>query len=72
MGPIVNLEEPIGKTVGGRRVGDPFSAGMSKEASERWRAALGGVGIPKGVYRFASFAEADEWTMKMLTRPRKS
>lgn len=26
--------------------------------------------IPKGVWRFKSFKEADEWTMKMLTRPR--
>ncbi len=26
--------------------------------------------IPKGVWRFKSFEEADEWTMKMLTRPR--
>ena len=24
----------------------------------------------KGVWRFKSFEEADEWTMKMLTRPR--
>ena len=26
--------------------------------------------IPKGVWRFKSFEEADQWTMKMLTRPR--
>jgi hypothetical protein len=26
--------------------------------------------IPKGVWGFKSFEEADEWTMKMLTRPR--
>ena len=26
--------------------------------------------MPKGVWRFKSFEEADEWTMKMLTRPR--
>jgi hypothetical protein len=25
--------------------------------------------IPRGVFRFKSFEEADEWTMKMLTRP---
>jgi hypothetical protein len=24
--------------------------------------------IPKGVWRFRSFEEKDEWTMKMLTR----
>ncbi len=27
-------------------------------------------GIPKGVWRFKSFEEADQWTMKMLTRAR--
>lgn len=26
--------------------------------------------IPKGVWRFKSFEEADQWTMQMLTRPR--
>lgn len=26
--------------------------------------------MPKGVWRFKSFEEADQWTMKMLTRPR--
>jgi hypothetical protein len=26
--------------------------------------------MPKGVWRFKSFEEADKWTMKMLTRPR--
>jgi hypothetical protein len=28
--------------------------------------------MPKGVWRFKSFEEAEEWRMKMLTRPRKS
>ena len=27
--------------------------------------------LPKGVYRFRSFKESDEWYMTMLTRPRK-
>jgi hypothetical protein len=26
--------------------------------------------VPKGVWRFKSFEEAEQWTMKMLTRPR--
>jgi hypothetical protein len=26
--------------------------------------------VPKGVWRFKSFEEADKWTMEMLTRPR--
>jgi hypothetical protein len=27
--------------------------------------------LPRGVYRFGSFEESEEWTLKMLTRPRK-
>ena len=26
--------------------------------------------VPRGVYRFKSHEELDEWTLKMLTRPR--
>jgi hypothetical protein len=26
--------------------------------------------IPRGVYRFKSHEELDEWTLRMLTRPR--
>jgi len=26
--------------------------------------------MPKGVFRFKSYKEADEWKLKMLTRPR--
>ena len=27
--------------------------------------------LPRGVYRFHSFEESEEWTLKMLTRPPK-
>ncbi|MGH7820026.1 MAG: hypothetical protein ACREQ9_09645 [Candidatus Binatia bacterium] len=27
--------------------------------------------LPKGVHRFHSFEESEEWTLKMLARPRK-
>lgn len=27
--------------------------------------------LPKGVHRFRSFEESDEWILKMLTRPRR-
>jgi hypothetical protein len=26
--------------------------------------------IPRGVYRFKSYEDADQWTLKMLTRPK--
>ncbi len=72
MEPVVNLEETPGKTVGRRKLNDPLMAGLDKAASKEWRAAFGGVGLPKGVYRFDSFEEADEWILKMITRPRKN
>ena len=28
----------------------------------------GNVFVPKGVFRFTSFEEADAWTLKMITR----
>jgi hypothetical protein len=27
--------------------------------------------LPRGVHRFRSFEESEEWTLRMLTRPRK-
>jgi hypothetical protein len=36
------------------------------ETSLRLRA--GKAFVPKGVHRFRSFEESDEWTLKMLTR----
>jgi len=27
--------------------------------------------LPRGVYRFRSFEESEEWTLRMLTRPSK-
>jgi hypothetical protein len=35
-----------------------------------WRQALGEVHIPKGVFRFHTHEEADEWLWKMITLPR--
>lgn len=74
MEPFVNLEEKIGKTVG-RRTGfaNPLSMqGNTKEVMKGWKRALGVPSVPKGVYRFKTHEEADEWMMKMLTRVRKS
>jgi len=46
--------------------------GNRKRDAIAWRKALGGVRIPKGVYRFKTHEEADAWLWKMITRPRKS
>ena len=70
--PVINLDEPIGKWVGRRRPPQPLDPTRStKEESRRWRSAFGGL-FPKGVYRFGTHEEANEWELQMLTRPRMS
>ena len=69
----INFEEHIGKVVGRRGAPNGLDVRHSTKADAiAWRKAFGGVRIPKGVYRFASHAEADEWLWKMITRPRAS
>lgn len=70
MEPIVNLEEEPGKTVGRRRPPtDPLSVKESSRAtSKEWNKAFKSARIPRGVYRFDSHEEADEWMWKMITR----
>jgi len=69
--PLINLEENIGKVVGKRTKApvDPFKTGMDlqtlsaslhRSLKHRWAA--------KGVYRFASHEEADEWMWRMLAQ----
>jgi hypothetical protein len=68
--PFVNLEEKIDKFVGRRtRTPDAFEAGMKlqtlavelhRSLKHRWAA--------KGVYRFKTHEEADEWMNRMLAR----
>lgn len=71
MDPIINLDEPIGKTVGRRTAPNPLRVREGEIAeSEKWRRTFGGIRVPKGVYRFHSHEEADEWLMKHLTRRR--
>ncbi len=64
----INIEEVIGKTVGRRRsVRDPLAVVPGAiAASEQWRAAFGGVGIRKGVYRFKSHEEANASQLERL------
>ena len=70
MQPFINLEENIGKVVGRRtKSPDALQTGMGLQAlaadlhrsfKHRW--------APKGVYRFNSHEEADEWMWKMLAQ----
>jgi hypothetical protein len=67
---VINTEEPIGKTVGRRKVPrDPLSLqGQTKDDMRAWRKAFPTPFVPKGVYRFTSHEEADDWMWKMITR----
>jgi hypothetical protein len=60
--PIVNLEETPGKTVGKiRRTAADYDrlVAASRELMPR-------LPFPKGVYRFRTFQEADEWMHKHM------
>ena len=68
--PHINVEEKIDRLVGKRtQTPDSLNAGMQlqslgaelhKSFKHRW--------APKGVYRFKTHEEADEWMIKMLAR----
>lgn len=71
MKPIINLDEMPGKVVGRRS--PPSDALVITEAqrakdARAWKRAFGGLPIPKGVYRFRTHEEADEWLWQMMTR----
>ena len=64
----INIEEPIGKTVGRRVIKDPTDYGMKlQEAGSQLQQTLDIAYIPRGVYRFKTHEEADEWLMKMMS-----
>jgi hypothetical protein len=69
--PPINIEENIERVVGRRtKTPDALSIANSNIAgSIAWRRAFGGVKVPRGVYRFATHEEADEWLWRMITRP---
>jgi hypothetical protein len=72
--PPLNVEENIGKIVGKRlRTPDALSVqGSNRADSIAWRKAFGGVRVPRGVYRFRTHQEADQWLWRMICRPRAS
>ncbi len=72
--PFVSLEEKIDKIVGRRlHAPNPLSTKTSRKADAlAWQRALGGVRVPRGVYRFHTHEEADAWLWQMICRPRPS
>jgi hypothetical protein len=72
--PHINVEETIGKVVGRRtKVPDALSvAPNGKRDAIAWRESFGGVRVPRGVHRFRTHEEADEWLWRMIARPVRS
>lgn len=71
-GRVINVEEPVGRTVGRRTgVADALVVRPGEKAdAEAWRRVFGGLRGRRGVYRFRSHDEADEWLWQAMTRPR--
>jgi hypothetical protein len=69
--PIVNVEERIDRVVGRRTAApDPLDVSSSRRADAiAWQRVFGGVRVPRGVYRFHTHAEAEEWLWRMIARP---
>lgn len=69
--PVINVDEDIPRVVG-RRTKAPDGlclAGSNQATSAEWRRVFGGVRIPKGVHRFKTHQEADEWLSRFISRP---
>jgi len=68
-----DIEELPVKVVGTRRA--PASGLLpadTKHEARAWSYAFETPFIPRGVHRFATHEEADEWMWAMITRPRSS
>jgi hypothetical protein len=72
--PVINVEERIDRWVGRRtQTPDALSTATSNRANAiAWRKAFGGVRVPRGVHRFKTHEEADEWLWRMISRSRVS
>jgi hypothetical protein len=70
--PFVNVEERIDRVVGRRtRTPDALSTASSRRSDAiAWRRALGGIPVPRGVHRFRTHQEADDWLWRMIARPK--
>jgi hypothetical protein len=69
--PFINVEEKVDRFVGRRtKTPDALSlVGSTKADFIAWRKAFGGVRIPRGVHRFKTHEEADQWLWRMIARP---
>jgi hypothetical protein len=52
---------------------DPLSVlNSNKAGSIAWRKAFGGVRVPRGVHRFQTHEEANNWLWQMISRPKRN
>ena len=67
---VINVEDPIGKTVGRRRLRNAPKAAMGlQNLLNQVRRSQGyGAICRKGVFRFRSHEEADAWLIKEIVR----
>jgi hypothetical protein len=69
MSASVSPDETPGKTVGRRIIGSTLDPTAStRERARGWTEAMKTPFVPRGVYRFNSHEEADEWMWKMISR----
>jgi hypothetical protein len=70
--PFHNLEERIDRLVGRRtKTPNALSVSASRKAdAEAWRRVFGGLRVRRGVHRFRTHEEADEWLWRAMTSPR--
>ena len=70
---VIDLEDLPGKVVGRRHLpsdGLALQNSRSIEDARAWKRAFRMLPIPRGIYRFRTHEEADEWLWQMLTRRR--
>ncbi len=69
--PFINAQEKIDRMVGMRtEAPNGLSTATSRKSeSIAWRRTFGGVRVPRGVHRFKSHDEADQWLWQMIARP---
>ena len=65
---VINVQDPIGKTVGRRRLNDAakYAMGLQNYVNHVRKSQGFGAICRRGVFRFCSHEEADRWMIKEL------
>lgn len=68
--PFINIEEKVDRFVGRRtQLPDPWKAGMQlQETGLQLHRAFGHRWHAKGIHRFKTHTEADQWMIEMLVQ----